>query len=75
MIILWLACQHFPMRPAPVAWICLGLLLTSAHQQCTQQQQQYEIIQCWIIAPPESTHIGFVRAVQPFPKTKQKMVC
>lgn len=37
-----------PMRPTPVAWICLGLLLTSAHQQCTQQQPHYEIIQWWL---------------------------
>lgn len=54
MIILWLACQHFPMWPTPVAWICLGLLLTSAHQQCTQQQPRYEIIQWWVMAQPES---------------------
>lgn len=39
----------FPMRTAPVAWICLGLLFTSAHQQCKQQQQRhYEIIAPWL---------------------------
>lgn len=63
MIILWLACQHFPMRPTPVAGTRLGLLLTSAHQQCTQQQPQYEIIQCGVTVQPESPlRIRFVHA-------------
>lgn len=50
-----------PMRPTPVAWICLGLLLTSAHQQCTQQQPHYENNSA-MAQPERPRRIRFVHA-------------